>query len=150
MNQITTKGAVLGYVLNADEELMNSEQGKSFKAFWQFLLSPAKQDEFERIVDTLYKREDIRSIDEGQFLKKLKKLLLDSGRKVNRATDKMADQIRKALSDKSLQENKRIKDIISEIKSLFLKKQIKSIGRKKLSTTPETYTIHFLSAPMEA
>jgi hypothetical protein len=32
----------------------------------------------------------------------------------------------------------------------FLKKQIKSIGRKKLSTTPETYTIHFLSAPMEA
>ena len=142
MNQITTKGAVLGYVLNADEELMNSEQGKSFKAFWQFLLSPAKQDEFERIVDTLYKREDIRSIDEGQFLKKLKKLLLDSGRKVNRATDKMADQIRKALSDKSLQENKRIKDIISEIKSLFLKKQT-NLGSKEefysLESFPEIY-----------
>ncbi|MBK8393965.1 MAG: DUF3375 family protein [Leptospiraceae bacterium] len=129
MNQITTKGAVLGYMLNADEELMNSEQGKSFKAFWQFLLSPAKQDEFERIVDTLYKREDIRKIDDGQFLKKLKKLLLDSGRKINRATDKMADQIRKALSDKNLQENKRIKDIINEIKSLSLKNQ-SNLGSK--------------------
>jgi hypothetical protein len=103
-------------VLKADEELMNSEQGKSFKAFWQFILSPTRQDEFEKIINTLYKREDIRAIDESQFLRKLKKQLLDSGRKVNRATDKMADQIRKALSDKSLQENRRIKDIINDIK----------------------------------
>ena len=142
MNQISTKGAVLEYVLNADEELMNSEQGKSFKAFWQFILSPARQDEFERIINTLYKREDIRAIDESQFLRKLKKQLLDSGRKVNRATDKMADQIRKALSDKSLQENRRIKDIINDIKSLALKSQT-MLGSKKdfysVESFPEIY-----------
>jgi hypothetical protein len=142
MNQISTKGAVLDYVLKADEELMNSDQGQSFKSFWQFLLSPARQDEFERIINALYKREDIRSIDEGQFLRKLKKLLLDSGRKVNRATDKMADQIRKALSDKSLQENRRIKDIINEIKSLALKNQSK-LGSKEdfysVESFPEIY-----------
>ena len=63
MNQISTKGAVLGFVLDADEELMNSDQGKSFKAFWQFLLSPTKQDEFEKIISTLYEREDVRSIE---------------------------------------------------------------------------------------
>ncbi len=142
MNQISTKGAVLDYVLKADEELMNSDQGQSFKSFWQFLLSPARQDDFERIINALYKREDIRAIDEGQFLRKLKKQLLDSGRKVNRATDKMADQIRKALSDKSLQENRRIKDIINEIKSLALKNQSK-IGSKEdfysVESFPEIY-----------
>lgn len=142
MNQISTKGAVLEYVLKADEELMNSEQGKSFKAFWQFILSPARQDEFEKIINTLYKREDIRAIDESQFLRKLKKQLLDSGRKVNRATDKMADQIRKALSDKSLQENRRIKDIINDIKSLALKNQT-MLGSKKdfysLESFPEIH-----------
>ncbi|MBK6606713.1 MAG: DUF3375 domain-containing protein [Leptospiraceae bacterium] len=142
MNQISTKGAVLEYVLNADEELMNSEQGKSFKAFWQFILSPTRQDEFEKIINTLYKREDIRAIDESQFLRKLKKQLLDSGRKVNRATDKMADQIRKALSDKSLQENRRIKDIINDIKSLALKNQA-ALGSKKdfysVESFPEIY-----------
>jgi hypothetical protein len=142
MNQISTKGAVLDYVLKADEELMNSDQGKSFKAFWQFLLSPARQDEFEKIINTLYKREEIRSIDKDQFLRKLKKQLLDSGRKVNRATDKMADQIRKALSDKSLQENKRIKDIINDIKSLALKNQSK-LGSKddfySIESFPEIY-----------
>jgi hypothetical protein len=142
MNQISTKGAVLEYVLKADEELMNSEQGKSFKAFWQFILSPTRQDEFEKIINTLYKREDIRAIDESQFLRKLKKQLLDSGRKVNRATDKMADQIRKALSDKSLQENRRIKDIINDIKSLALKSQT-MLGSKKdfysVESFPEIY-----------
>ena len=142
MNQISTKGAVLGFVLDADEELMNSDQGKSFKAFWQFLLSPTKQDEFEKIISTLYEREDVRSIDTIQFFRKFKKYLLDSGKKVNRATDKMADQIRKALSDKSLQENKRVKDIISEIKSLALANQ-SALGSKEeffhVSSFPEIY-----------
>ncbi|HMW05732.1 MAG TPA: DUF3375 family protein [Leptospiraceae bacterium] len=123
LNQISSKGAILDFVLKADEDLMNSPQGKSFKAFWQFIISPQRQDEFEKIVSTLYKRDDVKKLDESQFLKKLKKLLLESGRKVNRATDKMADQIRKALSDKSLQESRRIKEIINEIKSLSLKKR---------------------------
>lgn len=142
LNQIATRGDVLSYVLDADKELMQSDQGKSFKAFWQFLQSPSQQEELERIISILYRKPEIREVDEEEFFRKFKKLLLDSGKKVNRATEKMADQIRKALSDRSLQENRRIKDIIAEIKSLALQQNKLLQSRADffiLEALPEAY-----------
>src|SRR5262249_19744896 len=42
-----TKGAVVGHMLDADEALRHSEQGQSFYAFWNLLLSEQRRQQFQ-------------------------------------------------------------------------------------------------------
>jgi hypothetical protein len=42
-----TKGAIVGHMLDADEALRHSEQGQSFYAFWNLLLSEQRQQQFQ-------------------------------------------------------------------------------------------------------
>ena len=42
----TTKGSILGNMLDAEESLRKSEQGQSFYAFWALLLSGERQQQF--------------------------------------------------------------------------------------------------------
>ena len=49
------KKDLLGYIFDAYAELKESQQGKSFYAFWEFLLSSDLQKEWDELTDMLYK-----------------------------------------------------------------------------------------------
>src|SRR4029079_5992466 len=48
------KGELLDDVLGSRETIAGSDQGKSFRGFYDFLLSPARQEEARRLIDTLH------------------------------------------------------------------------------------------------
>lgn len=77
------KKNILSYIFDAYAELKDSQQGKSFYAFWEFLLSSELQKEWDELTDLLYKTLDKRNIDsKDKFLKEMKKHLFDAGEKV--------------------------------------------------------------------
>ena len=84
------KKELLSYIFDAYAELKNSQQGKSFYAFWEFLLSAELQKEWDELTDTLYKTLADRQIDaRDMFLKEIKRHLFDAGEKVSKTNDRI-------------------------------------------------------------
>ncbi len=112
------KGSLLLYALDALDEIDNKDQGKSFKAFWEFLMDEKKQKDFSDLTDKLYQLLNDRNIEysNDKFLKKMKRYLHDSGNKVMDANRKLNEKIGRVLSEKNMLERKRSLELISEIK----------------------------------
>jgi Protein of unknown function (DUF3375) len=125
------KGDILGYALDATEELKTSDQGKSFYAFWQFLIADAKQDELIQMIDYVYQLLKLREIDAADnFLKKIKIYLHASGQKVIDSNHLLADKLSRILVEKEMLDRKRSRELINDIKNLAVKKIGQFSGQK--------------------
>lgn len=116
----SVKGALLVYTLDALDEIENKPQGKSFKAFWEFLMDEKKQQEYNELTDKLYQLLNEREIDynNDKFLKYLKRFLHASGRKVIDSNKKLSEKISRVLSEKNRVERRRTMELIGEIRQL--------------------------------
>lgn len=114
------KGSLLVYALDALEEIQNKDQGKSFKAFWEFLMDEKRQTEFSLLTEQLYQLLKVRNIDynNDRFLKNLKRYLHASGKKVIDANKKLSEKISRVLSEKNLLERRRAIELIGDIRQL--------------------------------
>jgi hypothetical protein len=112
------KGSLLVFALDALDEIEGKDQGKSFKAFWEFLMDEKKQQEFTQLTEQLYKLLRDRGIDYGndRFLKNLKRYLHASGKKVIDANRKLSEKISRVLSEKNMLERRRAMELIGEIR----------------------------------
>ncbi|EMO27540.1 PF11855 domain protein [Leptospira interrogans serovar Bataviae str. HAI135] len=121
--EVVQKGEILQFALDGDEELLQSEQGKSFQAFWDFLRSEQSQENFESILDSLYSLKDILVLDDRKFFRNFKRNLREAGSRINTVVSRMSEQLKKSLVERTLRDNRRSKAIISEIKHLVLERK---------------------------
>lgn len=114
------KGSLLVYALDALDEIENKDQGRSFKAFWEFLMDERKQQEYIHLTEQLYQLLKEREIEHNndRFLKNLKRYLHASGKKVIDANRRLSEKISRVLSEKNLLERKRAIELIGEIREL--------------------------------
>jgi putative ubiquitin-RnfH superfamily antitoxin RatB of RatAB toxin-antitoxin module len=116
-----TKGAILGYTFDSLDELKESDQGRSFYAFWEFLISKNRQDQWKELIQQLFQvleERDIRFDD--VFLRKIKHYLYRAGQKVNDANDRMSEKLGRVISEKELAERLKVKEAVNRIKELAL------------------------------
>lgn len=126
------KGQILGYALDATEELKTSDQGKSFYAFWQFLIADNKQDELMELIESTYqmlRKRDIVIAD--NFLRKIKLFLHNAGQKVIDSNHLLAEKLSRILAERNILERRRAREIINEIKNLASQKMNKFQGRRR-------------------
>ena len=109
------KGALLDEIFRDQDVIRDSDQGKSFKAFWELLMSPDRQQEMQEMLDKLYAIEEIEELQPDPFLGHIRYLLLDAGEKVYKTANQLVEQLRKFLDDRAFLENKRIMEIIRQI-----------------------------------
>ncbi len=125
------KGDILGYALDATEELKASDQGKSFYAFWQFLISGDKQDELMLMIEYVYQLLRLREIDAADnFLKKIKIYLHTSGQKVINSNHLLADKLSRILVEKEMTDRRRSQELMLDIKNLAVQKIGQFAGQK--------------------
>jgi hypothetical protein len=125
------KGDILGYALDATEELKASDQGKSFYAFWQFLISGDKQDELMLMIEYVYQLLRAREIDAADnFLKKIKIYLHTSGQKVINSNHLLADKLSRILVEKEMTDRRRSQELMLDIKNLAVQKIGQFAGQK--------------------
>ncbi|MEK6681516.1 MAG: DUF3375 domain-containing protein [Nitrospirota bacterium] len=111
-----TKGKVLEELFQQQDFLLETDQGKSFIAFWEFLLSQSKQDEFEKLIEEVLSIPVVQQIQKENFsIDNIRNNLVDAGDKTNKTTNSLLEQLRKYLEHKSFFENKRIHDNITEV-----------------------------------
>ncbi len=117
------KGDILGYALDATEELKESDQGKSFYAFWQFLIADNRQDDLIQKIEYVYQLLREREIEAADnFLKKIKIYLHASGQKVINSNHLLADKLSRILVEKEMSDRRRSQELMNDIKNLAVQK----------------------------
>lgn len=114
-----TKGKLLDDIFSKQDFLWGTDQGKSFKAFWEFLMSRTMQEELEELIKKIKELPVIEQLKKDATIDRLKTNLVEAGDKVNRTNDGLLEQLRKFVEQKSLLESKRILNSIDRIESLL-------------------------------
>ena len=119
-----SKGDLLAQVLDMHDALEESDQGKSFRAFWDFLISPKKQEALVhwlgKILQDLSDKPYLKGAQHREYVARLKGLkaeLLQRGRKVLSSQNRLTREIRILLVQNSNQDSKAIQAAISDIKA---------------------------------
>jgi hypothetical protein len=111
------KGALLEEIFGETDHIHRSDQGKSFGAFWEFLMSPARQDELRQWLRAVHALEAIRDLPREDFVHNVPAMLLDAGEKVHSTVAQLVEQLRRFVDDQAHLENRRILDLIHEIEA---------------------------------
>ncbi len=115
-----SKGDVLEDLFQQQSNLFETDQGKSFIAFWEFLLSHSKQEEFDKLVNEVLGIPAVQDVIRESFtIANLRNNLVEAGDKTKKSTNSLLEQLRKYLEHKSFFENKRIYDNIQEVLKLI-------------------------------
>lgn len=109
------KGALLDEIFGETDHIQRSDQGKSFSAFWEFLMSPVRQDELREWLRAVQALEAVRALSGEDSLRNIPSMLLDAGEKVHGTVAQLVDQLRRFVDDQAHLENRRILDLIREI-----------------------------------
>jgi len=141
--QELTKGKLLSETFDSLYELKNTDQGKSFYAFWQFMLDDMGQEELQRLTKDVHKILSDREIElSSRSLKKLKTLLHQAGRKVLEKNDLLADKLSREIVSKDQQESRKSKELMAAIRKLALKNAGKNQSKEEYFTIDSWPEIH--------
>lgn len=114
------KGDVLSSIFEIEDSIRESDQGKSFFAFWQLLSDVGRSDKLSQLIENLYTIESVKSLDSERRLAGLKFTLLKNGEKVFNVSSKLIEQLRRFLDDRVWIENRRILDLAQSIEQSAL------------------------------
>jgi hypothetical protein len=112
------KGELLDDVLGSRESIAGSDQGKSFQAFYDFLLSTARQQELADLLDSVHQLTDIAERDPR--LRHIHYDWLDAAERTQATVRQLSEQLRRFLDDQVWFENRRVIDILRGIEGRAL------------------------------
>ena len=114
----TTKGRIVGHLLDTHAALKDAPHGQSFYAFWSMLSSPERQNRWRELIRLVYDTDAIDpSLRDNRLLERLPRRLLVEGERVVRSNERMAATLRRALETAVTGEDKRLRDLIREIQT---------------------------------
>jgi hypothetical protein len=117
-----SKGRILHYTFDALDTLKESDQGKSFYAFWNFLIDEDSQDTLKTLIKQVSDILEDRGIEyNNRNLKRIKTILFQSGRKVLDSNNLLAEKLTRVIAEKHLLESRKIRETIAEIKQISLR-----------------------------
>jgi hypothetical protein len=139
-----SKGELLDDVLGSRATIAESDQGRSFHAFYDFLLSATKQAEFTELLERVQALAAIGSADPR--MRTIHYDWLDAGERTQATVRLLSEQLRRFLDDQVWLENRRVMDILHSIESNALRvRQSWSVDL----TTEMDATAPTIALPME-
>jgi flagellar motility protein MotE (MotC chaperone) len=109
------KGALLQDIFGDRDAIADSDQGKSFRAFWDFLMSSARQEELSELLRDVFVLEAVQDLNPDRRLLHIHYDWLEAGEVAQRMVARLSEQLRRLLDDRVILENRRIVVLIREI-----------------------------------
>ena len=114
------KGQMLDTIFLEQDAITESDQGRSFKAFWSWLMSPASQEQLQETLQKVLQLPEITALNstseqQDALLDGIRFRLLEAGEKVNSTCAQLVEQLRRYLDDQAWLENRRIMEIVRQI-----------------------------------
>lgn len=115
------KGKVLDQVLSGQDVIDDSDEGSSFSAFFELLMSGAMRENLRQDLKQLLSLEETREFaQKDDLLRHLYTYLLDAGTKVNQTKQLITEHLSRYIQEQS-QDNRRIIELIRAFESQTLK-----------------------------
>ncbi len=112
-----SKGALLQEILGERDSIAESDQGRSFRAFWDFLMSRERQEELTQLLDRVLQLEPVAAMAPDPRFKRVHYDWLEAGEHAQRTVALLSQQLRRFLDDQAYLENRRIMDILRSIEA---------------------------------
>lgn len=114
------KGTLLDSVFGERDAIADSDQGKSFRAFWDFLMSPARQEELSALLERALSLAPVAETSPDQRLRRVHYDWLEAGEAAQRTVARLSEQLRKYLDDQAWLESRRIMTLLRGIEQQAL------------------------------
>ena len=110
-----SKGDLLEQIFGERDVITDSDQGRSFRAFWDFLMSSRSQEEFTTLLEKVFLMQALSEIATDRRLKRVHFDWLEAGEHTQRTVAGLSQQLRRYLDNQAYLENKRIMQILDNI-----------------------------------
>jgi hypothetical protein len=114
------KGALLEEIMGERDAIADSDQGRSFRAFWDFLMSSRRQDELTRLLERVLALPPVAELSPDVRTRRIHYDWLEAGEHTQRTVAQLSQQLRRFLDDQAWLENRRIMDILHGIEASAL------------------------------
>jgi hypothetical protein len=114
------KGELIEEIMGRRDMISDSDQGKSFRAFWDFLMSQSRQEELTRLLDQVLSLRPVAEMQPEPRLRRVHYDWLEAGEHTQRTVARLSQQLRRFLDDQAWLENRRIMDILHNIEARAL------------------------------
>lgn len=123
-----SKGALLQEIMGERDAISDSDQGRSFRAFWDFLMSGRRQEELSVLLERVLQLPPVAELKPDVRTRRVHYDWLEAGEHTQRTVAQLSQQLRRFLDDQAWLENRRIMDILHgiEAKSLALRESLPS------------------------
>ncbi|TSE35224.1 DUF3375 domain-containing protein [Tepidimonas charontis] len=115
-----SKGALLDEIMGERDAIGDSDQGRSFRAFWDFLMSSRRQEELSERLERILALPAIAELAPDPRLRRVHHDWLEAGEHTQRTVAMLSQQLRRFLDDRAFLENRRILDLLHGIESKAL------------------------------
>ncbi|WPL16639.1 hypothetical protein Thiowin_01606 [Thiorhodovibrio winogradskyi] len=114
------KGELLTEIMGQRDSITDSDQGRNFRAFWDFLMSSRRQQELTEQLEHVLALAPVAELDPDPRTRRIHYDWLDAGEHTQRTVADLSRQLRRFLDDQAWLENRRIMDILRGIESKAL------------------------------
>ena len=114
------KGALLEEIMGEREAIADSDQGRSFRAFWDFLMSSRRQEELTELLSRVLALPPVADLKPDARTRRVHYDWLEAGEHTQRTVAQLSQQLRRFLDDQAWLENRRIMDILHGIEAKAL------------------------------
>lgn len=114
------KGDLLQEIMGARDAIADSDQGRSFRAFWDFLMSADRQEEFSALLQRILTLPPIAALQPDPRFRRVHYDWLAAGELTQRMVAQLSQQLRRFLDDQAWLENRRIMEILHSIEARAL------------------------------
>lgn len=115
-----SKGALLEDIMGERDAIADSDQGKSFRAFWDFLMSSSRQEELTQLLERVLALPPVVELKPDARTRRVHYDWLEAGEHTQRTVAQLSQQLRRFLDDQAWLENRRIMDILHGIEAKAL------------------------------
>jgi molybdopterin-guanine dinucleotide biosynthesis protein A len=115
------KGELLEEIMGESDAIADSDQGRSFQAFWDFLMSSRRQEELSALLERVLSLSPIEELKPDTRTRRVHYDWLEAGEHTQRTVARLSQQLRRFLDDKAWLENRRIMDLLHGIETKALK-----------------------------
>jgi len=114
------KGALLDEIMGERDAIGDSDQGRSFRGFWDFLMSSRRQEELSERLDQVLALPAVAQLSPEARMRRVHHDWLEAGEHTQRTVAQLSQQLRRFLDDSAFLENRRILDLLHGIESKAL------------------------------
>jgi hypothetical protein len=114
------KGALLDEIMGERDAIGDSDQGRSFRAFWDFLMSSRRQEQLSERLDQVLALPAVAALKPEPRTRRVHHDWLEAGEHTQRTVARLSQQLRRFLDDRAFVENRRILELLRGIEGQAL------------------------------